>query len=377
MTAPATVALAKCSTYEQGLTSALSRLLSEIGGVGAFVSPGQKVLVKPNLLTDRTPAEAVTTHPEVVRAIVRLLRKSGADPFVADSPASSARLRRVWDRTGFGAMCTEEDVPLVNLEKTGSVRVNANGRSFNVARAVLDADAIINVPKLKTHVLTVLTCAVKNMYGAIPGYQKTNLHKRHPKPFEFGRLVTDVYTQVRPVLNIADAVVGMEGDGPSGGKPVELGFLAASADGFALDLTMCRILRIKPASVPYLSPVVGSGAGAGVGRITLRGADVADITPRSFALPGRLPLHLLPRWAVKLADPLLWIRPVISDTCLVCGRCVEACPTVSLVIGNEQKPVLVPETCIGCCCCHEVCPENAVEMKQSPLLNFLRRGKMP
>lgn len=372
------VALTKLPAYSSGTLEAVRRLLLELGGMGAFVKPGQSVLLKPNLLSDNAPEEAVTTHPEIVRALIRLVREQGAKPFVADSPASAVKLERVWERTGFRAMCSEEDVPLVNLEREGSVEFDVNGCRFNIARPAIDADVIINAPKVKTHSLTVLTAAMKNMYGVLPGFQKTQLHCLHPNLQEFGNLIVKICEKLPPQLNVADAVVGMEGDGPSSGSPVHLGFLAASSDAAALDLALCRILRINPNTVPYLRSFSGKRAGAGKSAdIEILGAAPDDVAPASFRTPGTLRARLIPGALVRVIRPYVWIRPRFSDSCVACGRCVEACPVEALSGASGQRPELDPNKCIECCCCHEICPEKAISMAQSPLLNFLRRGKMP
>ena len=370
------VALARAPAYGPGLQRTISQLLGEIGGMEYFVKPGNKVFIKPNLLTDRTPEEAVTTHPEIVRALVRLIRKAGGEPVVGDSPANVVKIERVWDRTGFRALCEEEDVPLLNLEKEGSVEFSENGVTFSISKPVMEADVILNVPKVKTHVLTVLTAGVKNMYGTIPGFQKSILHKLHARPADFGKLLATIYSKVPPALTVADAITGMEGDGPSNGKAIHLGFLAASADPVALDLTLCRILGIAYRSVPYLR-LLSNGGGVENNRIEVVGEALENVTPATFRVPSTIIAHLIPQPLVRLIEPYLWIRPAVSDACVFCERCVKACPMRALSQEKGEKPMLDPGLCIGCCCCHEVCPEDAIAMTQSPLLNFVRRGKIP
>jgi len=367
------VSLAKCSTYSAGLQDAVEQLLSDIGGIGSFVEAGQSVLIKPNLLIDRPPAEAVTTHPETARAVIRAVKKHGARPFVADSPASVMKLEQVWERTGFRAMCSEEEVPLVNLESAGSVQFNSNGCSFTIARPVLEADVIINIPKVKTHALTTLTAAVKNMYGAVPGFQKTQLHKLYPRPSDFSRLLAEIYKTVTPQLSIADGIIGMEGNGPSAGSPVHLGFLAASSDAVALDVTLCRMLNIQHETVPYLD-LLTDPDGMGV---EIVGADPDDLSKTALRVPDTFLPRFIPRLLIRMVAPFVWIRPAFTDKCIVCGRCEKACPVGALTIEQGRQPVLDGRQCIGCCCCHEVCPEKAISMTQSPLLNLVRRGKLP
>jgi len=373
------VSLEYCPDYGAGLQQSLEAALNRLGGIGTFVKNGQSVIIKPNLLTDRAPDQAVTTHPEVVRAVIHILRKHGAVPSVADSPSNVVKIERVWENTGFCKMCSEENVPLLNLEKAGSVSFDVDGFSFCIARPILDADVIINVPKVKTHVLTTLTAAVKNMFGAVPGFQKATLHKLHPTVPDFGKLVAAIYRKVTPHLNIADGIVGMDGDGPSAGRPVRLGFIAASASGFAMDLALCRLLKIDPGSVSYLKYLSQPGTLSEVmSRLEINGTPPDSPELSGFRTPGTLRARLIPGWLVKLLGPLVWLAPeIMSEKCIACGRCVQACPVSALSMAAGQKPVLERKKCIGCCCCHEVCPEKAIRMIQSPFLAFVRRGKMP
>lgn len=376
---PAKVVLVKCPAYAPAdVQAAIRRILKELGGLTRFVRAGQKVLIKPNLLTDRPPAEAVTTHPEIVRALIREVRAQGAQPLVADSASSAINMESVWDATGFRALCREEDVPLLNLEKSGSYPFEIHGFQFSIAKPVLEADVVINVPKLKTHMFTLFTNAVKNLYGVIPGYQKTRLHKKYFEPHRFGALLATIYAQVKPALSVSDAIIAMDGNGPSAGNRIAPGFLAGSADGVALDTALCQLVKIPPAAVPYLVALRQMGIGeTHWSNIDLAGDALDQLNIRPMRLPSIQLGQWIPPWLVRWLTPYIWIRPVITDRCVQCGICVESCPASALHMEASQRPVLIPERCIECCCCHEICPSRAIEMRQSRLRFLLARGRLP
>lgn len=375
---PAKVVVTKCAEYGPDVQAAVDRLLSELGGMAAFVKPGQKVLIKPNLLSNRPPEQAITTHPDVLRAIIRQVKAVGGVPSVADSPHSVFKIERVWEDTGIAAVCREEGALLINLEKAGSVPISMHGFEFGIAKPVLDADVVINLPKVKTHMLTILTCAVKNLYGTIPGNQKTMLHRKNPDVATFARLLSAICIKVRPALSLCDGVLGMDGPGPSAGRPVRLGFLAASPDPFALDRGVCRILRIPERSVPYLKydpePVVASRGASE--ELCFVGTTQDELRIERFALPSSMLTRFIPAGLVRLLGRFVWMRPFMNEHCVGCGLCVKACPVNALKIEpGASRPTLDAPRCIECCCCHEVCPYKAIEMRERRFFWTRIRGK--
>lgn len=371
------VAIRRAADYTSGLESGIRDLLAPLGGIEAFVRAGQRVLLKPNLLSDRPPEQAVTTHPELVRAVIRLCRGAGATVVVADSPANVMKIERVWERTGLAQVCAETGAELINLERAGAVARAIGEFNLSIARPVAEADVVINLPKLKTHVLTTLTGAVKNLYGAVPGFQKTAWHRDYPDVRRFGRLVAAVAAAVRPALTIMDGIVAHHGDGPSGGAPYPLGLLLAARDPVALDAVVCRLLAIRPGAVPFLAPAEALGLGT-LRHETIRidGPSPESLRPRGFRVPGTWRARLIPAGLVRALRRWIWIRPMFTTACRRCGLCVKACPNQALALAAEASaPGLDPARCIECCCCHEVCPYHAIVMTQSPLLTAARGGR--
>ena len=362
----------KCDDYSEALETAVERSFNEAEWLTPEILKGKKVLIKPNMLTDRTPEQAVTTHPEFLRQVIRNLKKCEAHLTVGDSPASAANIKAVWEKTGLEAVCKEESVELISFERAGTEILQRDGYEIAIAKPALEADIILNLPKVKSHSLTVLTAAVKNLYGVIPGYTKTELHRNHPKVSDFGVLVKTIHDCLPPVWTIADGVVGMEGQGPANGTPVALGFIAASQNPFALDIAICKTLGIIPEQVPYLATADGI-------QVNVPDIEGDEIKVDKFDVPaGAHIVNRLPAWLIKMAMGLIWVRPAFSnETCIQCGLCLKACPVEALQLTKERKaPLLDKRTCITCSCCHEVCPANAIHMKQSPLLRMLGVFKM-
>lgn len=357
------VAFTPCQDYGATLAPALEALVTHLGGWGALVKPGQKVLIKPNLLADATPDQAVTTHPEVVRQVIRSLKAAGAIVQVGDSPASAMNVEQVWKTTGMAEVCAAEQVPLLMFERGGTRQLSRDGHVFAIANAVMEADLIVNLPKVKTHSLTTLTAAVKNFYGVLPGYQKAQLHKAYPKPQNFCHMLRALHAVMPPSISIADGILGMQGEGPANGTPVTLGFLAASTSAVALDLAICQALQINPRRVPYLSETPDAP-------FELRG-EMPSIGKLDIPSGSGHMLQLVPAPLLRLLMPLVWVRPGFNEKCVYCGRCATACPNKALTVPRGKHPVLTPRRCIACCCCHEVCPAHAIRMRRSPLLRLL------
>ena len=223
-----TVSLTKCNSYELNeLRLEVDKLLEPFEGIRSFVSPGQKVLLKPNLLSAKSPERAVTTHPHLIQVIAEKVIEAGGEPVIGDSPGGAIRgVKRVWDNTGIMEMASAARLDLVNFETSGIEEIISGEYHFYISKAVLEADVIINLGKLKTHTLTLLTCGVKNIFGVIPGFRKSELHKIFPKPGEFAAMLVELYKLISPSLTIVDGILAMEGNGPSSGKARKLGLLA-------------------------------------------------------------------------------------------------------------------------------------------------------
>jgi uncharacterized protein (DUF362 family)/Pyruvate/2-oxoacid:ferredoxin oxidoreductase delta subunit len=372
----ATVALERCGSYEPGVVLAsVKRAVDALGGIGSFVRAGQKVLLKPNLLWAAEPPRAVNTHPAIVEAVIRLVKQAEGLPRIGDSPGL-ASAAHVAQKAGIAEVADQHNVPLVPFDEPVTVPP-ADGQLFRqieIARAVVEADVLISLPKVKTHGQMLLTLAVKNLFGCVVGRRKAQWHLRVGRDHElFARLLVEVCRASRPAIHIADAVVAMEGNGPSGGEPVELGFVAASADPVALDSVVGRILGVEPQQL--LTTRIGAQTGLGVadlGRIEVRGADPGGLRPPSFRLPPIQPVSgTVPGWVSRLLGNRLRPRPaVLRARCELCEVCVEACPA-DVMRRVDERIEIDYARCISCFCCQEMCPHKAIQINRSWISRML------
>jgi uncharacterized protein (DUF362 family)/ferredoxin len=367
------VSLARCASYSiDEVRDALKRLLEPLGGIESYVRPGQRVLLKPNLLSAKAPERGITTHPVIVEAVAEEVRAAGATPFVGDSPGGAIRgIKRVWANTGMEEMAKRAGLELVNFEASGSRGIKFGSYTFYIAKPVLDADVIISLPKLKTHSLTLLTCAVKNMFGVMPGFRKGEHHKRYPKPAEFADMLVHLYKLVPPSLSIVDGVLAMEGNGPSSGTTRRLDLLMAGEDGIAIDAVAAHIMGFKEGMIDTTR--IGAAMGLGEGkleRLSIVG-DAAGFKADGFALPSNRAMKLVPKPVARLVAPLVSVKPVIrAEVCTGCGFCARSCPAQAIVKRGDVYKV-IDKRCIKCLCCHELCPENCVEIRLSWLARMV------
>ena len=328
-----------------------------------------RVLIKPNLLSAKGPDRAITTHPELVAAVARMVRDHGAAVMIGDSPAGAKTgIQRVWDETGYSEMARRYDFELVSFEASGTRPIAVDTKVYYIAKPALEADLVINMPKLKTHVLTLMTGAVKNMFGVIPGFRKGMYHKEAPTPRRFSRIVVDVFSTVQPELNIMDAVIGMEGDGPASGTPRDCGLLLASPDAVALDTVAGHLIGLDPDTVHTTRMAADAGLGIGwMEGIEVLGESLESARIPDFKLTSNRAMEFIPKLAVDLISPFLWLRPKVDEhRCTGCGECVSSCPTKALqVLNGNGLPVVTKELCINCWCCHEICPTDAVYIDRS------------
>ncbi|MDD6051897.1 MAG: DUF362 domain-containing protein [Clostridiales bacterium] len=381
------VALIPLNTYEQPLVDAAVRQGVELlGGLRQFVNPEEKIVLKPNLLARALPQKAITTHPAVFQAVCRLLREEGFQHLsYGDSPGNPTTTP---DRAAEGAGIAEA-AARYGVEKadftSGSVVPFPQGRtakSFYLCKGVQDADALINVCKMKTHALERITGAVKNLYGCVTGVNKATGHAAYPNSDVFADMLADLSLCIRPRLHIMDGVVAMEGNGPTSGTPVNMNVLLLSADPVALDAVFATLIHLDPAAVPTC--VSGAKAALGVmdassievvtpeGSLTLQEAQARYGKADFDVFRGVIKKGFLFNFMPLL--PFLQHRPRVDhQKCVACGVCEEACPVPEKAVhsGHGHKARYDYKKCIRCYCCQEMCPVKAIEVYRHPLTKLL------
>lgn len=348
------------------MLKALVRACSGLLGTEIRNLRGKRVLIKPNLLSGRKPESGVTTHPSVVGAAIDILLQAGAEVAVGDSPAGAHKgVEYVWQKTGIGAICRDRGVPLVNFESSGWVERSVNGKVYKISKAILDFDLIVNIPKLKTHILTLLTCSVKNTFGVVPGFLKSSHHLEHPRPDQFSALLVDIYTIVNPWLNIVDGVEAMEGDGPSSGEVRNLGIIAVGRDGVAVDSVVSKIVGLDPLKVPTTAEAQRRGIGqADISKLVVLGEKIEAVAVKDFEIPNNWRFKMIPGWLARRISRLYWVRPKINSNCRSCGLCQSVCPAGAIQI-DRGRPMVIAKRCVSCLCCHEICSFGAIDLRRS------------
>jgi len=376
------VALANCPDYSPAnVERAVGQVLELLGGMRRFVRPGQGVFLKANMLSAKRPEDAVTTHPEVVRAVARAALEAGGKPAVGDSSGFGA-LSAVGAKTGIAAVADELDIPLEELTEPIETErpTGARFRRLRLARRVLDADVVINLPKVKTHQQMFLTLAVKNLFGCIVGKEKIAWHMSAGRDtMLFARALVEICAAIKPALSIADGVVGMEGSGPSHGDTRAFGFIAAGTDPFALDTVLTWLLGFEPDELPVLAAAREArddGLDVGVtdlNSIDIVGYDAEKLRVHDLKRPATARVMFLPDFLSRIARPFITVKPRIdASKCRVCGICVDSCPAHALKIVDRR--VKIDDTsCIRCFCCEELCPQGAVWVKRGLLSRFFSK----
>ena len=386
------VIVVPCESYdEETVYQALKTGIGELGGIGDLVRPEEKILVKTNFLNAADKDSAQITHPSVIIGMLRILQENGyADVSYGDSPGhgscrAAAAKAGMNESNSYGARLAE-----MNEEARVSFPQGKTCKEFVFTREVTEADAIINLCKMKTHALERITGAVKNVYGYVCGLNKAAGHTRFPNDTMFARMLCDIHAYKTPRLNIMDGIMAMEGNGPAAGTPVPMNVLLFSTDPVALDTVFCYLVDLDPDLVPTCSQgdnlEIGTYKEANIEIVIARSQEkdasgTAQLpAPEIVTRAELLKRYGNPRFDVPRRKPRLTFlkgfsdvmtvfsrRPVIEKSkCVRCGICVDHCPVpgkaVNFKDGRENPPVYDYKKCIRCYCCQEMCPRHAIKV---------------
>ncbi len=377
------VGLTPVMSYDGALVRAgLEAVLRPLGGMKAFVSRGDRVLVKPNFLSAKGVETAVCTHPEVITAVVEAVLDAGAaEVLVGDSPALGSAggvARRLHLRDSLqeaGGKLVDFKDP-VQVDSTTAVRF----KRFEVERTVLEVDKVINLAKVKTHMQMFLTLAVKNTFGYIVGARKAAWHLEAGRDLDlFATMILDVHHIRKPTLNVLDGIIMMEGNGPGNGTPRQLGLLLASEDAVALDRVTCEVLSLPISQFPTHQIAAANGLGVSdLDEIDILGGPLDNLRIQNVIHPKLVAADYsgAPELLQRLARRLLEVRPqVVAKQCTGCELCMKQCPAEAITMkkGPRDNPVarIDQSSCIHCYCCQEICPSGAIEPRRGIIRRLL------
>ncbi len=343
----------------------------------------KRILLKPNLLLAKKPEAAVTTHPVVIEAVVKVLQEKKAKIFIGDSSGMPVPMTSIASVAGVMSIVKKYGIEFVDFKKDPvelTCKDNRLVKKFTLARIVNEVDIIINLPKLKTHVQSIYSGALKNMFGCIPGLLKPQFHFKFPEADRFARMIVDLHHIVTPSLNIMDGIQAMHGEGPSHGEPFPLGLLMVSTDAVALDSVACRIIGLNPAEVPIIRIANEDRLGEiDQSKIRLVGIDdISSVKALGFKLMrNNSAMRMGPSMIQGVIRQIGMSRPEIAKSkCLHCFICVSVCPADALHKKRLGKaPIFNYKKCIRCYCCHEMCPEGAIDKRStflSPIFEKLK-----
>ncbi len=368
-----TVSIVRCEDYGRSqVYEAVKKSIDLLGGLGQFVSPGQSVFLKFNLLCGAAPETCIATHPDAVYAIARLLKEHGCKVVMGDSPGSGlpytkAVLKKAYAETGYTEVSEELGIPL-NYD-TGYERVMAPEgmlvKRFSIIKPAVDADVIMVVSRAKTHTLTFVSGAAKNMFGLIPGLEKPLYHANYQSAEDFGRAMVDLNEVMKPKLQIMDAIIGMEGNGPHGGTPRKIGAVLASGDYSAIDVATTRLMAMDPKKVSTITAAVERGLlKEDYSDVTIVGEPMESLIVKDYKRPVTYDVTRKD-YDKGMKSFISSIKPhILADQCIGCMKCMRSCP-VEAITAVDEKPSIDYQKCISCYCCHEMCDDHAIALERS------------
>lgn len=376
------VAVVRCKTYDvEAVKPALEEAVNAVNGLD-FVKSGMKIIIKPNLVSFKKPDAAATTHPALLEALVEMLLARGADVTIGDSPGgphSLPLLNRVYAATGMDRV--EKLGAKLNRnmnEKTVDFPEGKVLKNFTYTEYLDEADAIIDFCKLKSHGMLGMSAAVKNLFGTIPGLKKPEVHYKFQNDAEFADMLVDLNEYFKPRLAICDAVVGMEGNGPTAGTPRQIGAIIASKSTYYADVVGAELIGMNIDGLPTLQAAYERGFAPASSKNLRVYGDIRALTVDDFKAPPVRGLSFMRKGNVLhfISKAALEHKPTLKKRfCVGCGECARMCPAKAIKMKNK-KPHINREKCIRCFCCQEFCPRAAMVAHRPLAAKVLNKLKM-
>lgn len=376
------VAVVRCKTYNvEAVKPALEEALNAVNGLD-FVKSGMKIIIKPNLVSFKKPDAAATTHPALLEALVEMLLARGADVTIGDSPGgphSLPLLNRVYAATGMDRV--EKLGAKLNRnmnEKTVDFPEGKVLKNFTYTEYLDEADAIIDFCKLKSHGMLGMSAAVKNLFGTIPGLKKPEVHYKFQNDAEFADMLVDLNEYFKPRLAICDAVVGMEGNGPTAGTPRQIGAIIASKSTYYADVVGAELIGMNIDGLPTLQAAYERGFAPASSKNLRVYGDIRALTVDDFKAPPVRGLSFMRKGNVLhfISKAALEHKPTLKKRlCVGCGECARMCPAKAIEMKNK-KPHINREKCIRCFCCQEFCPRAAMVAHRPLAAKVLNKLKL-
>lgn len=367
------VCLQACGSYEQAeVSQGVDQLLERLGGLEAFIQPGDRVLIKPNLLAAKAVSTATTTHPSLVAEIAKRVVQCGASAVIADSPGGPYQktlLKNLYHVCGMDRAAAESGAELnfdTSVEEVPFPQ-GETAKSFSLIKPFVQCNKLINLAKIKSHSMTYYTGGIKNLFGLVGGLTKAEYHLRYQGKETFCNMLVDLCQLASPTLTILDGVVVMEGDGPSNGTPRAMGVLVGSQSPYLCDLAAVSLIGAQVGDVLPLALAIRRGLCPDRLDGLLTGDSPEQFRISDFKFPQAKSVTFddhLPGWLMKLADRVLLPFPHYDhEKCVGCMHCQTVCPAGALT-KKKGFPALNKRKCIRCYCCQELCPKNAVVLKK-------------
>jgi Uncharacterized conserved protein len=330
---------------------------------------GKTVLVKPNILSDSKPQKGITTNPVFVEAFLELLNEKNVKKiYIGDSPGLQTPTFR-GKVCGIAEVAERQNAEFVDFTDHPVTKKITSRIKLPLASVIDRVDMVFSLSKFKTHQLMYATGAVKNLFGLVPGLNKSPCHLKAPAPASFANLITGIYKTVKPAYSLMDGIIGMEGPGPANGTLRQVGLILGSADGFGVDMAEALIMGYNPKDIPILE----SGRKQ---RLSTFEFEYPLLDPKELIINDyrRIPISrktlfnalILPFFTRIFDRKKTHSRPAPRfdhDKCIKCLRCKEICPAKALNF-EDGKIQINEDHCIRCYCCHEMCPADAIIVKK-------------